>query len=151
MSHVTGDTFYPHHPDLSPVGDVFANTRYAVGGDTWFDVIDDKDQDIAWSIVTGMIQDTAWNVFAVQYEFIQHFLSLAIKTNFGTDVITTNFAVCPVKSNFEVETVTENVVRSKSLAVETVIYSKPIQANFTLKEVLVTDFKVLIDSGFRLV
>ena len=62
MSYNLGDTWYPHHPDGSPLGDTCKNTRYTVGGDTWYQVVDDFDQDVSWDILNTFVQNTAWDI-----------------------------------------------------------------------------------------
>jgi hypothetical protein len=62
MSRNLGDTFYPHHPDESPAGDLCKNTRYTVGGDVFYQVVDDFDQDISWDILNEWSQSTSWDI-----------------------------------------------------------------------------------------
>ena len=62
MSYNLGDTFYPHHPDGSPLGDVCKNTRYTVGGDVFYQVVDALEQDTSWDILNALEQSTAWDI-----------------------------------------------------------------------------------------
>jgi len=57
-----GDTWYPHHPFPVPIGDRCKNTRYTTGGDIWFNVVDDFDQDTSWDIINCTEQDTSWDI-----------------------------------------------------------------------------------------
>lgn len=55
MSHVIGDTFYPHHPTPEPLGDSFGNVE---DGDSWAvvaDVLYQLSQNFSWNIITGLI------------------------------------------------------------------------------------------------
>ena len=62
MSINLGDTWYPHHPDFTPLGDKCKNTRYTTGGDVWYQVVDDFDQDTSWDILNEWVQTTAWDI-----------------------------------------------------------------------------------------
>jgi len=62
MSYNLGDTFYPHHPNYSPLGDVCKNTRYLTGGDVFYQVVDAKEQDTSWDILNTLEQSTSWDI-----------------------------------------------------------------------------------------
>jgi len=58
------DIFFGSNPAdrASALSDLFTNTRFNVGGNTWYGVKDDSSQDIAWTIVHENNQDIAWNI-----------------------------------------------------------------------------------------
>jgi hypothetical protein len=62
MSYNLGDTFYPHHPDGSPAGDLCKNTRYTTGGDVFYQVVDEWNQGTSWDILNTFVQNTAWDI-----------------------------------------------------------------------------------------
>jgi hypothetical protein len=75
----TGDSYHASTPterDAS-LSDVFMNTRYNVGGNVWFDVLDDGLQGTAWDILTHKLQDTAWdilnqNIRPIAWDILNH-------------------------------------------------------------------------------
>jgi hypothetical protein len=57
------DSFFNPDPTdrLSVLSDIYTNSRQNVGGNVWYDVIDEKTQDISWDILNVFLQNTAWD------------------------------------------------------------------------------------------
>lgn len=65
-----GDTFFNPDPDDRPsvLSDTFVNTRYLIGGDVWFDVIDESFEETSWDILNVFLQTTAWEILNENFQ-----------------------------------------------------------------------------------
>ena len=155
MSYNLGDTFYPHHPDFIPLGDKCKNTRYTVGGDVFYQVVDALEQDTswdilntlaqatAWDILNNIDQDTSWHIHPAIIEYIANFvLKFYIETKFDAGIIPTNFTACPVDSSFQVASVIDDNIGVKELTGQTAFNIEQILTGFTLRQSIPTNFKV---------
>jgi hypothetical protein len=53
------DEFFMHHPDPTITRDKFLNVP---GGDSWYNVVSDWQQDTSWDILNTWVQNTAWDI-----------------------------------------------------------------------------------------
>jgi hypothetical protein len=140
MTFRDGDTFYPHHPDTVPAGDYCVNSR---PGDVWYLVVDEMNQGVAWDILNELLQGTSWHIHPSIIEYIAQFiLKQVIETDFEADILTTNFTVLPVDTSFQVASVLDDNVGVKELTGTTAFTVIPIHVAFTLREDIVTNFKI---------
>ena len=98
MSINLGDTWYPHHPDYGPLGDICKNTRYTTGGNIWYQVVDDFDKDTSWDILNEWVQTTAWDILNdfdnnTAWDIINDFLQAVSWDVLNTFVQSTSFDI----------------------------------------------------------
>jgi hypothetical protein len=67
------------------------NTRYSVGGNVWFDVIDDPYQATAWDILNDNPQDTAWDILNHNIQPIAWDVLNQINRDIAWDMLNANF------------------------------------------------------------
>lgn len=111
-----GDEWYSLDPtDRPDTGDEVTNTRYDVGGDVFYNVLDDFDQKTDWYRQYDNTQATAWSIFATTLYFIQQIFVKPIALLFN------------IKSGNVIEVPGDTLGNTFSL-------KTPIQYNFQIKE-----------------
>jgi len=158
---MSSDIFFGSNPTdrSAALSDLFTNTRFSVGGNTWYGVQDESNQDIAWTIVHennqdiawnilnefnqdiawgistyGTTQDIAWNVYARILYFIQQFNIKAIcfGYNIKNPVLFNKQIVDPLEFAFYPASRIIDTAHLHGEVFDTVNISSPVQYDFTL-------------------
>ena len=120
-----GDEWYSlDPPDRPDTGDIATNTRYSIGGDVFYNIVDEITQQIDWYRQAGFDQQTGWNIFADILYYIQQFHVRPISLNFT------------IKDGDIVPFPGQNLPNDYSII-------EPVKYNFTIKEP--TPFDIYLD------
>lgn len=141
MTLRSGDTIYPHHPDdvTTWVGDLPVNNR---PGDTWYLLVDEISQGIAWDSITELLQGTSWHIHPAIIPYIIQFLIRELQTDFELSTIQTDFEVLPIQTNFPVTHVIDDNVSMKQSDIITSFQCVPVTYTFSLKNDIQTNFEI---------
>lgn len=128
-----GDSAYGPDPYETVNGDRACNTRYNVGGDVAFDVIDESLQEVSWDILHAFTQDISWHIFEPLYA-IQCFIVKALCFEYGIkDPVQFNSQVLPINFDFVASAVLNDTVSIKASPVETFTIKRPVQYTFSVQ------------------
>jgi hypothetical protein len=85
-----GDSYFNVDPitRLTVVSDVYQNTRYNVGGNVWYDVIDESKQDTSWDILHSFLQNTSWAILNENHQDIAWDIINVFAQNIAWSLIT---------------------------------------------------------------
>jgi hypothetical protein len=149
---IFGDLYFNVNPNLRPTaGDVYTNTRYNVGGDVWFDVLDESSQDTAWDILNAFLQTTAWDILnentqPIAWDILNTFVqdvSWGIATGDLTQDVAwrifpailffmTQYHVNPIAFNFK--TADGNTVEEQYNLIQALKINTPVQFTYQIKQ-----------------
>jgi hypothetical protein len=152
------DHFAFHHPVPVQTGDKFGNVRKPVGGNVWYNVVDDARADASWDILNDETQDISWDILNDETQNFSWDILNDVTQDFSWDILNdllqgTSWHIHPaiieyiqqyligyLKTNFEIKKLTTGYA------------VKPITTNFNVTGEIDTSHKVkpLILGSFKI-
>jgi hypothetical protein len=92
VDELSSDVFFGPDPTerLTTLSDVCKNTRFNVGGNVWFDVVDPSEQSTIWSILNTSYQNISWDILNTVSQDISWDIIKAFALNTAWAIVNSN-------------------------------------------------------------